>query len=80
MINKILRLIVNTLTVDDYHYLLNRENSKQPIQVQLSKKLKAFSEFSFEFLNPISIFKLLQNKNDPHSSCISGNNCPEKHG
>ena len=34
VINKILRLFVNTLTVDDYLYLLNRDNLTQPIQMQ----------------------------------------------
>ena len=43
MIYKILRLFVNTLTADDKHYLLNRDNLTQPIQMQLSQKQKTFS-------------------------------------
>ena len=46
---KILRLFFNTLTVNDKHYLLNRENLRQSIQMQLSEKLKTFSQFFFFF-------------------------------
>ena len=35
----------NTLTFDDKHYLLNRDNLTQPIQMQLDQKQKTFSEF-----------------------------------
>ena len=45
VIHKILRLLVNTLTADDKHYLLNRDNLAQPIQMQLYQKQKKFSEF-----------------------------------
>ena len=38
--HKILRLFVNTLTVDEKHYLLNGENLTQPIQIQLYQKQK----------------------------------------
>ena len=41
------RLICNALTADDKHYLLNRDNLTQPIQMQLSQKPKTFSEFFF---------------------------------
>ena len=57
MIHKILRLFVNTLTADDKHYLLNRNNLTLPIQMQLSQKQKTFSEFFFGFLKPMLIFK-----------------------
>ena len=72
MIHKILRLFVNTLTVDDKHYLLNRDNLAQPIQMQLSQKQKILSEFFFAFLKSILNFEHLPKKNDPHSLCISG--------
>ena len=45
VIQNILRLFVKTLTVDDKHYLFNRDNLTQPIQIQLSQKQKTFSEF-----------------------------------
>ena len=67
MIQKILRLFVNTLTVNDKHYLLNRDNLTHPIQIQLSQKLKTFSQFRFAFLNSILNFKHLSTKDDPHS-------------
>ena len=65
MIYKILRLFVNTLTVDDKHYLLNRDNLTQPIQMQFSKKEKTFSEIFFAFLNSLLNFKHLPKKDDP---------------
>ena len=35
--------VFDTMTVDDKQYLLNRDKLTQPIQAQLSQKLKAFS-------------------------------------
>ena len=67
MIQKILRLFLNTLTVNDKHYVLNRDNLMQPIQMQLSQKQKTFSEFFFVVLKSIRNFKILTNKNDPRS-------------
>ena len=67
VINRILRLFLNTLTVNDKHYLLNRDNLTQPIQMQLSQKQKTFSEFFFAFLKSILNFKHLPKKDDPHS-------------
>ena len=80
MIHKILRLFVKTLTVNDKHYLLNRDNLTQPIQIQLSQKQKIFSEFFFAFLKSILNFKHLPKQNDPHSGCVSGNTDSEKDG
>ena len=45
VIRKIQRLFVNTLTAGDKHYLLNRDNLTEPIQMQLSQKQKSFAEF-----------------------------------
>ena len=67
MRHKILGLFVNTLAVDDKHYLLNRDNLTQPIQIQLSQKQKIFSEYFFAFLKSILNFKHLPRKDDPHS-------------
>ena len=52
--NKILRLFVNTFTADDKHYLLNRKNFAQRIQMK-------------SFLKSILNFKYLPKKDDPHS-------------
>ena len=48
---QILRLFVNTLTVNDKHYLLNTHNLKQPIQMQLSEKRKNILNFFLNFEN-----------------------------
>ena len=61
MIHKILRVFVNKLTVNDKHYLLNRDTLTQPIQIQLSQKQKIFSELFFAFLKS---FKHLPKKDD----------------
>ena len=66
MIHKILGLFLNTLTVDDKHYMLNRDNLTQPIQIQLSQKQKTFSEFFPAFLKSILNDKHLPKKDDPH--------------
>ena len=40
-----LRTVFNTMTADDKHSLLICDNLTQPILMQLSKKLKPFSQF-----------------------------------
>ena len=65
VIHKTLRLFVNTLKLDEKHYLLNRDNLTQQIQIQLSQKQKTFSEFFFAFSKSILNFKQLPKKDDP---------------
>ena len=60
-------MFVNTLTVNDKHYLLNRDNLIQPIQIQLSQKQENFSQYFFAFLKSILNFKHLPRKDDAHS-------------
>ena len=67
MIHKILKLFVNTFTVDDKHYLLIRDNLTQTIQIQLCQKQKIFLKFFVAFLKSILHFKHLQTKDDPRS-------------
>ena len=67
MIHKILRNFVNTLIVDDKHYLLKRDNLTQRIQMQLYQKQKKFSEFFLAIIKSILNFKYLPKKDDPHS-------------
>ena len=55
------------MTVNDKHYLLDRDNLTEPIQMQLSQKQKTFSEFFFAFLKSILNFKHLPKKDDPRS-------------
>ena len=49
-IHQILGLFVDILTTDDKYSLLNKDNLTQPIQMQLSKKQKTFSEVFSAFL------------------------------
>ena len=67
MIHKILRLFVNTLTVDEKHYLLTRDKLTKTIHIRKSQKRKTFSDFFFAFLKSILDFKHVLKKNDPHS-------------
>ena len=66
VIEKILRLFVNRLTVDDKKYLLNRNSLTESIQMILSEKQKTFSETSFVFLNSLLNLKNFPKKDDPH--------------
>ena len=59
---KILRLFLNTLTDDDKHCLLYRDNLTQPIQILLSQKQQTFSEFFSAFLKSTLNFEHFQNK------------------
>ena len=66
VIEKIVRLFVNRLTVDDKKYLLNRNSLTESIQMILSEKQKTFSETSFVFLNSLLNLKNFPKKDDPH--------------
>ena len=72
-------MFFDTLTADDKHYLLNRDNLTQPNQMQLSQKQKNFPEFVFTFSKCILNFKHFAKKDDPHSWCISGITGFKKH-
>ena len=63
---KISRLFPNTLSADDKYSLLNIDNLMQPIQMQLSRKQKNFSEFFSEFLKCSLNFEHFSKKEDPH--------------
>ena len=78
--HKMLRLFLNTLTVDGKHYLVTRDNLTQTIKIQLSQKQKNFCEFFFLFLKSLLNFKHLPKKDDSDSSCISGDSGSEKYG
>ena len=47
------KAVCYTLTVDEKHYLLNRDNLAQTIEIQLSQKQKTFFEFFFAFSKSI---------------------------
>ena len=57
----------NTITADDKYSFPNRENLRQPIQMQLSQKQKRFSEIFVAFLKNTSDFEHFQKKDDPHT-------------
>ena len=78
VIHKILRLFVNTLTVDEKRYLLTRDKLTQTIQIQLSQKQKTFFEFFLAVLKTRLHFKHLPKNGDPQSWSPSGNTGSEK--
>ena len=71
VICKFLRLFLNTLTAHDKYSLLNRDNLRQPIEMQLSQKQETFSEIVSAFLKSILNVKHFQKKDDPHNWCVS---------
>ena len=66
---KILGLLVNTLAADEKHLVLLRDNLTIPTQMQVSTKKK--KEFSAAFLKSGVNFNHFEEKDDPHSFCIS---------
>ena len=67
VIHKILRLFVNSLTVDEKHYLLTRDNLMEPIQIELYQKQKTFFAIFLGLLTSIINFEHLPKKDDPDS-------------
>ena len=59
---KISRLFPNTLSADGKYSLLNRDNLTQPIQMQVSRKQKTFSEFFSALLKSNLKFEHFQKK------------------
>ena len=75
---KFLRLLVKTMTDDEKYCLLYRENLTQPIEILLWQKPKTFSHFFAAFLKSAINFEHFQEKDDPHSRCISQITVSEK--
>ena len=50
------------MTADDKYFLRNNEHLQQPIQMELSKKVKAFSEYFAQFLESLSNFNYFEKK------------------
>ena len=80
MICQRLRLSVNTLTAVDKCSLPNRENLMQPIHMQLSQKLRTFSEFFNVFSKSRLSFEYFVKKDEAHSLFISEATACEKRG
>ena len=45
-------MFVNILIMDDKYSLVNTDNLRQPIHMQLSQKWKTFSQFITAFVKP----------------------------
>ena len=63
-------LFVKILTAHDKYSLRKSENFREPIQTQLSKNLKSFSQYFAQFVQSASNFKHLGKNDDPRSVCI----------
>ena len=59
------------MTAVDKCSLPNRDNLKQPIHMQLSQKLKTFSQYFNVFSKSRLSFEYFQKKDDAHSLFIS---------
>ena len=55
-------MFVSILTANNKYSLLNRENLRQQIQMQLSQKEKTFSQFGSSFLKAGLNFEYFQKK------------------
>ena len=62
MIWKISRLFISTLSADGKYSVVNRDKLPQPIQMQLSRKQKGFSDFFAKFLKSSLNFEHFQKK------------------
>ena len=80
VINKILSLFVNTLIVDEKHYMLTRQNLMQTIQIQLSQKQEIFFQFFLAFLKSILHLEHSPKKDDSNGRCISEYSGSKKYG
>ena len=78
VLRKFLRLLVKSLTDDEKYSLLYRENLTQPIQILLSHKPKTFSHFFSALSKSTLNFAHFEEKDDPHSRCISQITVSEK--
>ena len=67
MISEISAVLVNILTADGKYSLRNSKNIPQPIQMQLSKKHKNFSQTFAKFLKFTSNFEHFEIKDGPHT-------------
>ena len=77
---KISKLFPNTLSADGKYSLLNWENLKQPIPMQLSQKEETLAEFFSQFLKSSINFENFQKKDDSHRQDSSEITDSEKHG
>ena len=60
-------MFLNLFSADDKSSLLNRDNLRQPIQIQLFEKQKTFSEFVAALLKARLSVEYFIKQDDPHS-------------
>ena len=58
------------MTPDDKYSLLNCDFLTQPMQMQLSKKQKNFSDLFSQFLNSRLDFEHFEKNDESHSLCV----------
>ena len=63
---QILGLLLNILATDEKYPVLNRENLRIPVPIQLSKKQKNVWQFFAALLKARLNFKISESKGDPH--------------
>ena len=80
VICKSLRLFVNTMSAVDKCSLRNTDNLMQPIHIQLSQKVKTFSQFFSWFSKSRLNFEHFQKKDEAHSLFICEATACEKRG
>ena len=77
---KSLRLFVNTTSAVDKCSFPNRDNLMEHIHMQLSQKLKTFSEFFSSFSKSMLNFECFQKKDESHTLLIFEATACEKRG
>ena len=80
VICKSLRPFVNTMSAVDKCSLRNTDNLMQPIHIQLSQKLKTFSQLFSAFSKSRLNFEHFQKKDDAHTLFICEATACEKRG
>ena len=68
---QILGRLVNRFPTNENYPVLKRDNLTMPIEMQLSRKQKTFSEFFAPFSKSIWNFEQFEKKDDPYRFCIS---------
>ena len=67
---QVLGLLVETLAADEKSPVLTGDNLTIPIEMQFSRKQKAFSRFFAAFLKSRLNFIYFEEKDHPHRFCI----------
>ena len=69
--SKFFRPFLNTLTANDKYSLNSKDKWMQKFQMHLSQKQKIFYQFFSAFFESALNLEHFQEKDDPHSLCIS---------